>query len=1205
MFRSLFLSLSLALLNFPVFSQITPVNLQLEYQTTPLGIDSSTPSFSWQLESSQEKKGVFQSAYQIKVYEEQGGLVWDSGKTVSDLSLGIRYKGTQLKPRKRYSYEVRVWDEVGQDFSASSWFETGLMRTSLDAWNGAQWIGGSDEDLNFFSHYVSVFKVEYRLQLDKNSNSTKASFLLGGNDSRLMDSNKNIQGVLSNKNEIYIRFELDTAPLSDPTNPGDALLNIYRVGYAPDDNDHTPFRSYPIAQEVLNKSNQYAENRFYIQANFGLFEVFLNGTSPDHKISGDDFGNAPRARKGFNVNPVGVGNDYISYPMLGDIGFSLEPGQKAFFDQLIVRNFRAPSNIIFQDKIDEDAYTGLFADEVKQNINLGIANQKIAAAGGTEGLLVLKNPSQNATPLFRTVVKPQKKIRKARLYITSRGIYEIHSNGKRLGTDYFNPGLTQYNKHQLYQTYDLTSEFKNQTETALGIALSEGWWSGNITYSGENWNFFGDRQSFLALLVLTHEDGTEQILTSNTEDWKLYTEGPLRYGSFFQGEVYDARYHSKIAGWSTPLYDDSAWKAPVEVPLEGTTYTDKNFNFKDLKLLGKRGENVKIVKKIKPVSVQEVRPKVYVYDMGQNMVGFPKIQLPKTEPGDTLTLRYAEVLYPNLKEYAGQEGMIMLENIRAALTQDLYISNGKEAVYQPKFTFHGFRYLELSGLDAPLPLEAIEGQVLSSIDQLASSYETSNPKVNKLWENITWSLRGNFLSIPTDTPARNERMGWSGDINVFAQSATYLAAVQPFLRRHLMAMRDLQSPQGRFSDVAPVGGGFGGTLWGSAGIIIPWELYRQYGDTKTLEEHYPAMKRYEAFLSSKIEADTGYLIEGPLGDWLSPEGYKNDPTLFWSSYHLKGLEILSKTSEILGYSEDKHYYDNRYEKRKLFLNKTYFDKDSGKTLHRGHPSLRFGPPLAEDMQKKNGDWMDTQASYAIPLALEVLNPANLTTSVRNLAETIQRENKDVLGVIRPPFSLMTGFIGTASLNMALSINKRHDLAYGLLQQTSYPSWLYSVDNGATTIWERLNSYTIENGFGGNNSMNSFNHYSFGSVAAWMYRYSLGIQRDPEVAAFKKFILQPTPDPERKMKWAKGYYNSSYGKIESAWEWNTTGWDYRAVIPPNTTAVFKIEQATPKQVLLEGKRVKKNKNGVTQITQNKDELLIELVSGTYNFKILNP
>jgi alpha-L-rhamnosidase len=189
--------------------------------------------------------------------------------------------------------------------------------------------------------------------------------------------------------------------------------------------------------------------------------------------------------------------------------------------------------------------------------------------------------------------------------------------------------------------------------------------------------------------------------------------------------------------------------------------------------------------------------------------------------------------------------------------------------------------------------------------------------------------------------------------------------------------------------------------------------------------------------------------------------------------------------------------------------------------------------------------------------------------------------------------------------LALYKNKRHDLAYGLLQQTSYPSWLYSVDNGATTIWERLNSYTNENGFGGNNSMNSFNHYSFGSVAAWMYMYSIGIQRDPEVAAFKKFILQPTPDPERKMKWAKGYYNSSYGKIESAWKWNTTGWDYRAVIPPNTTAIFKIEHATPKQVLLEGKRVRKNKNGVIQIYQKEDELHVELMSGTYNFKILNP
>jgi alpha-L-rhamnosidase len=306
------------------------------------------------------------------------------------------------------------------------------------------------------------------------------------------------------------------------------------------------------------------------------------------------------------------------------------------------------------------------------------------------------------------------------------------------------------------------------------------------------------------------------------------------------------------------------------------------------------GDNASIVKTLTARSVEEVRPKVFVYDMGQNMVGVPQIQIKNGKKGQEIILRYAEVKYPNLPDYKGNEGMVMMENIRAALTQDTYILKGGDETIQPRFTFHGYRYVEITGVDQAVPAASVKGLVISSITGLSSSYETSNELVNKLWQNITWSLRSNFLSIPTDTPARNERMGWSGDISVFSRSATYLTDADLFLRRHLLAMRDVQAESGRFTDVAPMGGGFGGTLWGSAGIIVAWETYQQYGDLPLLREHYDAMKKYIQFLETKVEKNTGILNEGPLGDWLSPENNKNDNTHLWMAYYAYDLEIMAK-----------------------------------------------------------------------------------------------------------------------------------------------------------------------------------------------------------------------------------------------------------------------------------------------------------------------
>jgi alpha-L-rhamnosidase len=1184
-------------------AQTNPAKLQVEYQSELLGMDIEVPRFSWQMVTNDTKRGIYQTAYQIVATDEKGTVVWDSGKVDSDISLGIQYEGSKLQPTTKYNYKVTVWDQDGNTASNSSWFETGLLNPDISAWNGAQWIGGGDNDLVFYSHYLSVFKMEYGIQLDQKSKSTKASFVFGGNDRRLMDKNLNIQGVENKKDQSYIRFELDITDVDGSEN-GLAKFNVYRVGYAHDDSNQQPFRSYDIPLKLLNETNKYDLHTFYTECNFGLFVVYLDGTSEDHRIIKDDVESpSPFAPKGFNLNPVGAGNNYISFPMVADIGFQVGENQKAAFSDVNIKNYREPENILFQENLSTDQdYSGIFAEEAQNHV-LDVTQEGYQLEGGENGTLVLADPSKNASPMLRVQFESQDKaISKARLYVTARGIYEIYLNGKRVGNDYFNPGLTQYNKTQMYQAYDVT-EMISSGKNALGAWLGEGWWSGNITYNGENWNYFGDRQSLLTQLIITYDDGSEQVISSNDKDWRLFTDGPIRVGSFFQGEVYDATKEALIEGWRSTNYDDSKWKNAVQVPLESTTYQDENLDYTDLEIIGQLGKNASIVKTLTAKSVEEVRPGVYVYDMGQNMVGFPEIKLPAGKVGDTITLRYAEVRYPDLVDSGDNVGMVMLENIRAALTQDLYIRKGGDETFRPRFTFHGYRFLEITGIDQALPLQNVKGMVVSSIDELASSYETSNELVNKLWENITWSLRGNFLSIPTDTPARNERMGWSGDINVFSKASTYLAHAEPFLRRHLLAMRDIQREDGRFTDVAPVGGGFGGTLWGSAGIIIPWEMYRQYGDIEVLREHYDAMRSYVEFLNSKIDPDTGVLNEGPLGDWLSHEGFKNDDTAFWAAYHLKSLEILAKTAELLGKTDDVLEFKNQYESRKAFFNKTYVDASTGKSLHLGNQSMRFGPPLPENMQKKAGDFVDTQASYAIPLNMGVLNTENKEKAVEHLAETIARTNTDELGQERPEYSLMTGFIGTASLNHALSKNGKDTLAYRLLQQTSYPSWLYPVINGATTIWERLNSYTIEDGFGGNNSMNSFNHYSFGAVAGWMYEYSLGIQRDPEHPGFKHFILKPTPDPDKKMTWAKGYYDSMYGRIKSEWKWEDQGWIYNTTVPPNTTATLHLNADSSKNITESGQKLKRAK-GIRVLSDEGAQVKMELSSGNFTFKINN-
>ncbi len=1175
--------------------------LQVNYQTTPLGTDIKTPQFSWQMKALDNLRGYQQKVYQIIVTDDAFNIIWNSGKVDSDISVGIEYQGEVLKPNSRYHWNLSVWDKKGELAATSSWFETGMLSGNLEGWSGAKWIGGATEDMVLYSHYLSVFKIQYQIQLDKVSNSSKASFVFGANDPRLFNKNLNLMGVENKINQSYIAVELDISTLSQELT-STAKLNIYRVGYTQKDKKDFPIKSFSIPQSIINNNNKFNYHQISMDCNFGVFDFYIDGDDATHKMGDSNSNTQSFSPTGLNLNPVGSGNNFISFPMVNDIGFKTDANQIANFSSIEIKNLRKPSNILFAETIDESNYKGIFKSssiQIQGNSYHVLSN-----------VIFTANPSKNASPMLRTEFKTAvKTIKKARLYVTARGIYEIYMNGKRIGKDCFNPGLTQYNKHHMYQTYDVTAAINPKSPNVLGAIMNEGWWSGNITFSGDSWNFFGDRQSLLAKLVVTYSDGKEQIITTNNKEWKYFNDGPIRYSSFFQGEVYDARKEDGIKNWSTSSYNDKFWKNAVEIPLEGNAYmgvsTDflgkkSSVDYNDFQLIGQIGENASIVKNLIAKSVNEVKPGVFVYDMGQNMVGIPKIFIKNGLRGHIINMRFAEVKYPNLKEYKGNEGMIMMENIRAALATDRYILKGGDEIINPHFTFHGYRFIEITGIDKKIDLADVKGQVISSVKELASKYECSDTLVNKLWQNITWSLRGNFLSIPTDCPNRNERMGWSGDISVFSKSATYLMDANLFLRRHLLAMRDVQSSDGRFTDVAPLGGGFGGTLWGSAGIVVAWETYRQYGDKQLLNEHYNSMKKYLQFLESKVNKNTGILNEGPLGDWLSPEGNKNDNTLFWMAYYAYDLEILSKAADILSKTEEAKVYKDRMEEVKKAWNDIYVDKNSHRTIKSGTKTGFFGPPNEKEVSGKTdkGQLINTQASYAIPLALNIVNDTNKPYIIKYLKETIQNKSIDDNAVVLPEYSLMTGFIGTASISQALSENGSNDIAYRLLEQKHYPSWLYSVVNGATTIWERLNSFTVENGFGGNNSMNSFNHYSFGSVAAWMYNYSLGIQRDPEIAAFKNFVLKPTPDPNHMINYAKGYYDCIYGRIKS--EWRIVGGNiiYKTTVPPNTRAKLYLPAKSLDQIFESGKSI----NSWKGIQIDKNQIIIELFAGSYSFEV---
>jgi len=1048
-------------------------NLTVELENMPLGLDEARPRFGWRIDS--DAKNVKQTAYQV-IVKKADEVVWDSGKVESAESQWIEYAGKALEARTAYTWSVKSWGTSGEAEAASS-FETGLMNTDISAWRGAKWIG--DDHVNLAARAKGIFEITLNFVMRGEA----VGVIFGKNDPRLLDANKNDYALAG---ENYIKYRLAK----------DGTLSIYRVGYHPDDT-----ADKPIGEQHIENFDPSEPHSLKVEVTGNNAYTYLDGVKVDYIMQElPPFMRRPGMPEKREIprqlNPTGE-NDLTTYPLLCESGFFAEG--EAEIVKYAVSNIRPPKATLARI---EASTPGPFAEYVKVD-RLVIKDTECTC-----------DLSHGGIPMLHNDFEVKGDIARARLYATARGVYDCTINGEMLSDRRFEPGASQYDKHLQYQVYDVTSMLKNGGNM-IDVTLSSGWWNESQTFTLMNYNYWGDRQSLLMMLIVEYADGTEETIVTTPGDWKVRDNGPVRFAGWFYGEHYDARYEDA----------EPEWRDSVEVPTVdfselnnaaggGPRWPVPTMNQPELK--ASVGSPVKHIMTLTAKELIQPRPGVYVYDMGQNMIGVPKLVL-RGKAGTEAVIRFGEVLYPDLPEYKLTVGMILTENYRDALSIDRYIfKNDEPVVYSPRNTFHGYRYVEITGVTEAPALDEVEGIVFSSITHLTGSFETSNPLVNKLYSNIRWSQYANFLSIPTDCPQRNERMGWSGDINVFSRTAVYNADVYGFLHRYTECIRDCQLPDGRFADIAPVGGGFGGIEWGSAGMVVPYEVYRQYGDKRIIEENYEAMARYIEFLKSK---GTPGLLDnvGPLGDWLATDMSTDNP-LLWNTFYYFDCAIMSEMAAVIGKDEDAKAYAALAEEVRKNWNEAFIDPETGKT------------------RRLNGEINDTQASYAVPLHYGLVNDRE--GFGRKLAEKSAEVG----------YTVTTGFVGTGPLCPALSETGHSDVAYKILTNTKYPSWLYSVTEGSTTIWERWNSVTKENGFGGNNRMNSFNHYSLGAVGAWMYGYVLGIRRGE--GSWQKFVLQPCVD---ELDYACGHFESVYGEIKAGWERKDGKVVYKVSVPANTEA----------------------------------------------------
>jgi len=775
------------------------------------------------------------------------------------------------------------------------------------------------------------------------------------------------------------------------------------------------------------------------------------------------------------------------------------------------------------------------------NVDFDAGNWGNAHAVGTYGVAPWGQLTLVSGELFlppaqhlRKQFSLEKSIKQATVYASALGNYELHINGQRVGDAYFTPGWTDYNVRVYYNTFDVTSLLRKGFNVIGGV-LADGWYSGHIGWMHIR-DHYGKDPRFMAQLHVDYADGTSETLVTD-KTWTAAT-GPILEGDFLMGETYDAR--QEMPGWSTADFDGSQWQ-PVDVTETIAAAIEAYPSVL-----------VRQFQQIKPVSIAEPEPGAYVYDMGTNFAGFVRLKVANATPGQKIVLRFVERLNP--------DGTIYTTNLRGARATDTYICKGKGTeVWQPRFTFHGFQYVEVTGFPGKPSLDTILGVELTSDTPVVGSFECSDKLANTLYRNICQTQRANFIDIPTDCPQRDERLGWMGDAQIYVRTATYNADVSAFFTKWLVDVEDAQLENGAFSDVSPrkVATGGGTAAWGDAGVICPWTIYKVYGDTRTLAEHYDSMQKWIDYCKGTSQ---GLLrpAEG-YGDWLSIQADTPKDVLA-TAYFARSTKLVAEVAAVLGKKDDAQKYEQLFEDIRQAFNDAY---------------------VAEDGRIKG----DTQTVYVLALAFDLLPKEKRETATKYLVDNIRDRN----------WRLSTGFVGTKDLMTTLTRFGATDVAYHLFHNESFPSWGFSIRHGATSIWERWDGWTPENGFQ-DPGMNSFAHYSFGAVAEWMFKTIAGI--DTEGNAYQRIIIHPQPGG--RISWAKASYNSIQGRISTDWKVRDGEFSLDVTIPTNAIATIYIP-AKDAETVREGRRSAANAVGVKFIEQQGNDAVFEVGSGHYRFQ----
>ncbi len=744
-------------------------------------------------------------------------------------------------------------------------------------------------------------------------------------------------------------------------------------------------------------------------------------------------------------------------------------------------------------------------------------------------------------PWLRKSFAIAKPVKRATVYATALGFYELQLNGVRVGHDVFAPGWTEYTKRLHYQTYDVTAQLK-PGPNALGALLGDGWFAGLAGYTGKR-HYYGGNPRLRAQLEIDYADGTRETIATDGS-WRG-NFGPVRYADLYLGTAYDARLERK--DWARGDFDDKSW-LPVTTGLSADAP-------KDFVLEAGTLDPVRVQDALAAKGVTQPRPGAYVFDLGQNMVGWVRLKV-KGQAGQKLTLRHGEMLNPN--------GTLYTSNLRGATATDVFWLREGEQTLEPWGTLHGFRYVEITGLEsAPTPA-MVTGVVVHNPMARTGEFASSNADVNQLFHNIVWGQKGNYIEAPTDCPQRDERLGWTGDTQFFVRTGLYNFDAVNFLERWLTTIAtDSQGADGTFPDTVPAVGHkpHAVTAWGDAALVVTHTVWKVYGDTRVVAKHYDELARYVAYLRGKAKG--GIVKIGGYGDWLNKGGGAKTEVMDTAYYsYLCGL--MAEMGRAIGRDADA----------------TKFADEQRAVTDAWRRSF---------LQPDGGILESSQTGFALAFTMGLLPEEIQARSAEKFVADIAGKN----------WHLATGFIGTPRLLPALHAAGRDDVAYKLLLQDTYPSWLFQVKLGATTMWERWDGWTPDQGFQ-SIGMNSFNHYAFGAVGEYLYRFVGGI--DTDGAGFRKISI--APQPAAGLTAAQASYDAVTGKISSAWKIDEGKLTLDVTVPANTTATVRVPSGNPGSIV-EGTTAAAKAKGVELVTTEAGAAIYRVGSGTYRFTAVAP